>query len=59
MKMSSLIEERKKINNFEKIHGALQTSYNALNGEQHAFDWLSVAMNNLEEAASLDEALRK
>ena len=54
-----LLEERKKINNFEKIHGALQTSYNALKGEQHALDWLSVAMNNLEEAASLDEALRK
>ena len=53
-----LFEERKKINNFEKIHGALQTSYNALNGEQHALDWLSVAMNNLEEAASLDESLK-
>ena len=37
-----LMEERKKINNFEKIHEALQTSYNALNGEQHAIDWLSV-----------------
>ena len=36
----------------------LQTSYNALKGEQHALDWLSVAMNNLEEAASLDEALK-
>ena len=54
-----LFEERKKINNFEKIHAALQTSYNALNGEQHAIDWLSVAMNHLEEAAGLDESLRK
>ncbi|MFE0506874.1 DNA repair protein RecN [Peribacillus butanolivorans] len=53
-----LMEERKKINNFEKIHEALQTSYNALNGEQHAIDWLSVAMNNLEEAAGLDEGLK-
>lgn len=53
-----LFEERKKINNFEKIHNALQTSYNALKGEQHALDWLSVAMNNLEEAASLDESLQ-
>ncbi len=53
-----LIEEKKKINNFEKIHSALQTSYNALNGEQHALDWLSVAMNNLSEAASLDESLQ-
>lgn len=53
-----LMEERKKINNFEKIHEALQTSYNALNGEQHAIDWLSVAMNNMEEAAGLDEGLQ-
>lgn len=53
-----LTEERKKINNFEKIHDALQTSYNALNGEQHAIDWLSVAMSNLEEAAGLDDGLK-
>ena len=53
-----LTEEKKKINNFEKIHSTLQTSYSALTGEQHALDWLSVAMNNLAEAASLDESLQ-
>lgn len=54
-----LLEERTKINNFEKIHEALQTSYTALIGEKHALDWLSIAMNHLEEAANLDENLRK
>lgn len=53
-----LLEERKKINNYEKIHEALQTSYNALNGEQHGLDWLSIAMHHLEEAANLDESLK-
>ena len=53
-----LTEEKKKINNFEKIHDALQTSYNALNGEQHAWTGCHVAMNNLDEAASLDESLK-
>ena len=53
-----LAEEKKKINNFEKVHEALQTSYQALAGEQRGLDWLSLAMNNLEEAASLDSALK-
>ncbi|WP_419881318.1 DNA repair protein RecN [Peribacillus sp. B-H-3] len=54
-----LAEERKKINNFEKIHEALQTSYMALSGEQRGLDWLSVAMNGLEEAASLDDSVKE
>lgn len=53
-----LQEERKKINNFEKIFASLQMSFNALSGEQHALDWLSVAMNHLEEAAALDGELK-
>ncbi|WP_028391725.1 DNA repair protein RecN [Bacillus cihuensis] len=53
-----LSEEKKKINNFEKIHEALQTSYLALSGEQRGLEWLSVAMNNLEEAAGLDESVK-
>ncbi|PLS15315.1 DNA repair protein RecN [Bacillus sp. M6-12] len=51
-------EERKKINNFEKIYESLQTSYEALRGEQRGLDWLSVAMNNLEDAASIDDSLK-
>ncbi|RFU60006.1 DNA repair protein RecN [Bacillus sp. V59.32b] len=54
-----LSEERKSINNFEKIHEALQTSYQALREEQRGLDWVSVAMNNLEDAASVDESVRQ
>lgn len=54
-----LSEERKSINNFEKIHEALQTGYQALREEQRGLDWISVAMNNLEDAASVDESVRE
>ncbi|CAH0345673.1 DNA repair protein RecN [Bacillus sp. CECT 9360] len=54
-----LTEERKSINNFEKNHEALQTSYQALREEQRGLDWVSVAMNNLEDAASVDESVRQ
>ncbi|RFU66085.1 DNA repair protein RecN [Peribacillus glennii] len=54
-----LSEERKKINNFEKIHEALQTAYQALREEQRGLDWLSVAMNNMEEAAGIDDSIQQ
>ena len=54
----SLTEEKKKINNFERLHESLQTGYQSLTGEQRGLDWLSLAMNNLEEAASLDESTK-
>ncbi|WP_409301580.1 DNA repair protein RecN [Peribacillus sp. SCS-155] len=53
-----LTEERKRINNFEKIYDSLQAAYEALRGEQHGMDWLSVAMNNLDTAAGIDENLK-
>ncbi|MGG3940510.1 DNA repair protein RecN [Peribacillus psychrosaccharolyticus] len=54
----SLTEEKKKINNFERLHESLQTGYQSLTGEQRGLDWLSLAMNNLEEAAALDESTK-
>ncbi|PLT29142.1 DNA repair protein RecN [Peribacillus deserti] len=52
-----LSEEKQRISNFERIHEALQSSYHSLGGEQKGLDWIGVAMNQLEEAASLDPAL--
>lgn len=49
-----LMEERKKLSNFEKIYDSIQTGYNALRGEQKGLDWLGEVMGNMEEAASLD-----
>ncbi|MDF1507563.1 DNA repair protein RecN [Robertmurraya sp. DFI.2.37] len=50
-----LIEERRKLSNFEKLHEALNISYSALQGDNKGLDWLGLAMNHLEDAASIDE----
>ncbi len=50
-----LAEEKKKINNFERVYEGLQTAYTALRGEQRALDWLSVAMNSMDDLAEVDE----
>lgn len=54
-----LMEEREKLNNFEKIYQGVSDAYNALYGEQRGLDWLSLASNGLENAAEHDEALQK
>lgn len=50
-----LFEEKKRINNFEKIYEGLHAAYEALRGEQKALDWLSVAKNNMEDISVMDE----
>ena len=54
-----LAEEKRKINNFEKIYEGLQTAYQALRGDQRALDWLSISMNSMEDVAELDENTRE
>ncbi|WP_080845230.1 DNA repair protein RecN [Cytobacillus gottheilii] len=49
-----LLEEKRKLTNFESIYDAMQTGYNALQGEQRGIDWLSLAVSNLESAAELE-----
>ncbi|WP_108670851.1 DNA repair protein RecN [Peribacillus acanthi] len=49
-----LLEEKKKINNFERIYEGLTTAYQSLRGDQRAMDWLARAMEELDEAAALD-----
>jgi DNA repair protein RecN (Recombination protein N) len=49
-----LLEERKRLSNFERIHEAVQLSYNGLRGEQKGLDWLGLVMNNLVDAAALN-----
>jgi DNA repair protein RecN (Recombination protein N) len=49
-----LIEEKRKLGNFERVFEAIQSSYTALNGEQKGLDWISMVMGNLEDAAALD-----
>lgn len=49
-----LMEERKRLINYERIFDSIQTSYNCLRGEQKGLDWLGEAMGHLEDAATLD-----
>jgi DNA repair protein RecN (Recombination protein N) len=53
-----LLEEKRKLNNFERIFEAVQSSYTALQGEQKGLDWVSLVMGHLEAAAALDEAYK-
>jgi len=49
-----LLEEKRKLANFERIFAALQSGYTALQGEQAGLDWIGMAMGHLEDAAELD-----
>ena len=50
-----LLAEKRKLNNFEKLYHSILTAYEALQGEQKGLDWVSLALSNMEEAASIDE----
>ncbi|MBT2754792.1 DNA repair protein RecN [Mesobacillus foraminis] len=54
-----LAEEKRKLNNFEKVFESVQSSYTAINGDQRGLEWIGLAMENLETAAELDPAYKE
>ncbi|WP_077621622.1 DNA repair protein RecN [Sediminibacillus massiliensis] len=52
-----LSEERKKLNNYERIYQGINDAYNALYGEQKGLDWLSLALSSLENASEYEEEI--
>lgn len=54
-----LFEEKRRLTNFERVFEAVQSSYNALTGEQKGLDWISMVMGGLEDAAILDSSYRE
>ncbi|MCT2537508.1 DNA repair protein RecN [Aquibacillus koreensis] len=54
-----LSEERQKLINYERIYKGIQDAYNALYGEQKGLDWLSLALNGLEQASEYDDHLKE
>ncbi|XJZ26168.1 DNA repair protein RecN [Bacillota bacterium Lsc_1132] len=54
-----LIEERRKLNNFERIYEAIQLGYSALQGEQKGLDWIGLVMGHLESAAGIDQTYKE
>jgi DNA repair protein RecN (Recombination protein N) len=49
-----LLDEKKRLSNFERIFESVQTSYNALKDEQKGLDWISLVMGQMENAAELN-----
>jgi DNA repair protein RecN (Recombination protein N) len=55
----TLFEEKKKLGNFERLYSLMQSSYNAINGEQRGLDSVGLVMGHLEDAASLDSRYKE
>ncbi|RYL92372.1 DNA repair protein RecN [Sporolactobacillus sp. THM7-4] len=53
-----LLEEKRKLTNFEKVFHALKTSYEALDGDHKGLDHLRKAAGALESVQDLDEELK-
>jgi DNA repair protein RecN (Recombination protein N) len=53
-----LEEEKRKLGNFEKIHGHLQDAYHSLYGEGKGLELISRAMDDFAQVAVLDESLK-
>ena len=54
-----LLEEKRKLANFEKIYEAIQLSFSGLQGEQRGLDWIGLVMGHMENAASLDASYKE
>lgn len=54
-----LIEEKRKLSNFERIFDSLQSGYNGLQGEQKGLDWIGMVMGYINDAAELDPAYKE
>lgn len=50
-----LLDEKRKLMNFERLFDALKTSFEALQGEQRGLDWVSLLMSQMETAAELNK----
>lgn len=54
-----LLEEKRKIGNFERIFASIQSGYSALQGDQKGLDWIGMVVGYLEDAASVDETYKE
>lgn len=53
-----LVQERKKLQNFNKIYESISTAHEAIQGESKGLDWIGSAMSELEHAAAVDDQFR-
>lgn len=53
-----LLEEKRRLANFEKVFNALKSGYEALDGENGGLDWIRRASSDLESVQDLDKDLK-
>jgi DNA repair protein RecN (Recombination protein N) len=49
-----LFEEKKRLNNFERLYSLINSSYTALNSDQKGIDSIGAVLGYLEDAAAID-----
>ncbi|WP_102274628.1 DNA repair protein RecN [Cytobacillus massiliigabonensis] len=54
-----LIEEKRKLSNFERVYDSLQSGYNGLHGEYKGLDWIGLVMGHIQNAAELDPSYKE
>ena len=47
----TLMEEKKRLSNFERIHEAVKQVMMRFKGEQKGLDWIGLVMGHMEDAA--------
>ena len=54
-----LMEEKRKLSNFERVYDSLQSGYNGLHGEYKGIDWIGLVMGHIQNAAELDPSYKE
>ncbi|WP_419393707.1 DNA repair protein RecN [Cytobacillus praedii] len=54
-----LLEEKRKLSNFERVYDSLQSGYNGLQGEYKGLDWIGLVMGHIQNAAELDPSYKE
>lgn len=52
-----LLEEKKRLQNYNRIYESLANAYESLNGDSKGLDYIGSAMSDLEAAATVDEQI--
>ena len=53
-----LDDERRKLQNFNRLFERLNTAYESISGDSRALDWVGSAMSDLEDASGVDKGLK-
>ncbi|MFE8702536.1 DNA repair protein RecN [Cytobacillus sp. FJAT-54145] len=54
-----LLEEKRRLSNFERIYGAMKSAYSSLQGEQKGLDWIGHVMSQLEDIAQIEPSYKE